>query len=234
MQFEYDPERLIDEVKKRPGIWDWEDPDYRAKVVRHQLWQEIVSEMLNTDVKMNKSELRELEIELQKKWKSIRDCFNKYIHNPQRTRRPYIYTKQLQFLLKNQSVEDECSDGDGPKRKKWRQRRKMSIKKDDASSEEETRVSESNDDAECTVYVDGEEEYEVPKKTAKQNEPPTEEFLFANVDAQQSKYDSDDPDRMFLLSLLPHLKSIPEDMRINVKMDLMQVLQNANISQKIF
>lgn len=60
MQFEYDPEKLIEEVKKRPGIWDFEDIDYRAKHVRNQLWKEVVNELMQTDVKVTKSEMREL------------------------------------------------------------------------------------------------------------------------------------------------------------------------------
>lgn len=60
MQFEYDPERLIEEVKKRPGIWDYENADHRAKNVRHQLWKEVVQELLQPDVKVTKSEMREL------------------------------------------------------------------------------------------------------------------------------------------------------------------------------
>lgn len=60
MQFEYDPERLIEEVKKRPGIWDYEDADYRAKTMRYRLWNEVVNELMQADVKVTKSEMREL------------------------------------------------------------------------------------------------------------------------------------------------------------------------------
>lgn len=60
MQFEYDPERLIEEVKKRPGIWDFEDAEYRAKNIRHKLWNEVVTELMDTGIKVSKSEMREL------------------------------------------------------------------------------------------------------------------------------------------------------------------------------
>ena len=60
MQFEYDPERLIEEVRKRPGIWDYQDTEYRAKNMRYKLWNEVVTELMNTDVKVSKSEMREL------------------------------------------------------------------------------------------------------------------------------------------------------------------------------
>lgn len=60
MQFEYDPERLIEEVRKRPGIWDYGDSEYRAKNMRYRLWNEIVTELMSSDVKVTKSEMREL------------------------------------------------------------------------------------------------------------------------------------------------------------------------------
>ncbi|XP_063839278.1 uncharacterized protein LOC135088358 [Ostrinia nubilalis] len=242
MQFEYDPERLIEEVKKRKGIWDFEDADHRAKNVRHQLWTEIVNELLQSDVKITKSERRELEIQLQKKWKSIRDCFQKYIQKPNKTRRPYIYFKQLQFLLKSdtpaaQPNEGETSESDenSKQSKKWTFRKKLKLAKDAESSEDDNYNldnEESRDYSnECAV------EYEMPVQVAKITQP-ADEFAFANVDAHGSKTDNDDPDRLFLLSLLPHLKAVPEENRLNAKMDLMQVLRNASYSvcrdQKIF
>lgn len=62
-----------------------------------------------------------------------------------------------------------------------------------------------------------------------QEVPKTDEFVFASVDTP-SKTDNDDPDKLFLISLLPHLKSIPEEFKLNVKMELMQVLRNASYS----
>lgn len=60
MQFEYDPERLIEEVRKRPGIWNYEDMEYRAKTMRYKLWNEVVTELMNPEAKVSKSEMREL------------------------------------------------------------------------------------------------------------------------------------------------------------------------------
>lgn len=176
------------------------------------------------------------EIQLQKKWKSIRDCFQKYISNPTRTKRPYIYCRQLQFLLKDQDVpqKDEGtaatseSDEDKPIKKKrvWRYKKKLKLVKDEETSEEDndTTFDVALDDS--RDYTDTAETGR-PAKVPKLNKPAEGEFVFANVDAQ-IKPESDDPDRMFLLSLLPHFKSVPEELRLNVKMELMQVLRNAN------
>lgn len=60
MQFEYDPERLIEEIKKRPGIWDFDNIEYRTKSTRHKLWTDVVNELITNDVMITKSDRREL------------------------------------------------------------------------------------------------------------------------------------------------------------------------------
>lgn len=238
MQFEYDPERLIEEVKKRPGIWNYEDADYRAKNMRHKLWNEVVNELMQADIKVTKSEMRELEIQLQKKWKSIRDCFQKYVTNPNRTKKPYIYCKQLQFLLKDQDLpqkeeielsSDTDDSGKRTKQSKWRKKQKLKLPKDDDESSEDNSNTVDTQDDSRDYSNDGMEAAPRPTKQPKIAKVPVQldEFAFANVDAQ-IKIEPEDPDKMFLLSLMPHLKSIPEEFRLNVKMELMQVLRNAN------
>nr|XP_021182787.2 uncharacterized protein LOC110371035 [Helicoverpa armigera] len=235
MQFEYDPERLIEEVRKRPGIWNYDDAEYRAKNIRYKLWNEVVTELLQTDIKVSKSEMRELEIQLQKKWKSIRDCFQKYISNPNRTKKPYIYCKHLQFLLKDQELprkEDEgTSDSSESKpikqKRVWRSKKKLKLVKDEESSEEDNDNTFDDTLDDSREYSMDAPETSRPAKQAKMSKSEVDEFAFANVDAH-IKSDSDDPDKMFLLSLLPHLKTIPEEFRLNVKMELMQVLRTAN------
>ncbi|CAB3231391.1 unnamed protein product [Arctia plantaginis] len=241
MQFEYDPERLIEEVKKRPGIWDYEDADYRTKAMRYRLWNEVVNELMQADVKLTKSEMRELEIQLQKKWKSIRDCFQKYVTNPNRTKKPYIYTKQLQFLLKDQEMPrkegpDLSSDSDqaeknGKQAKKvWRKKQKLRLVKDDDESSEDDSSHNFDTQEDSRDYSNDGTDSIRPPKIAKISIPQSQldEFAFANVDAQVKE--TEDSDKMFLLSLLPHLKTVPEESRLNVKVELMQVLRNANYS----
>lgn len=65
-----------------------------------------------------------------------------------------------------------------------------------------------------------------PAKISKSGTQLFDDFAFANVDQKNEE----DTDKMFLLSLLPHLKSIPQEFRLNVKMELMQVLRQASFS----
>ncbi|XP_068621445.1 uncharacterized protein [Battus philenor] len=238
IHFEYDPERLIEEVRKRPGIWDFEDVMYRTKNMRQKLWTDIVNELMDADVKVTKSEMRELELQLQKKWKSIRDCFQKYIMNPNRSKRPYIYSKKLQFLLKNTDQSEQrgtSNDSEEPTKKPniWRTKRKLKITKD--SSDDDNDTDNFNEESKSNGSYEGTEsnDTQMPlKKVKRSGSVVVDDFAFANVDAQTIS-DPEDCDKLFLLSLLPHLKSIPEEFRLNVKMELMHVLRNANFSASI-
>lgn len=153
--------------------------------------------------------------------------------NPNKFKRPYIYTKQLQFLLKDkqlpvqkrkhtiQTAGSSESDEDSAPKNVWVPRKKIRIHK-----VEETSDDNGNDMA---------DDYTNEANTAPEIETrtvPSErhgQFAFANVEVS-TKNDSEDSDKMFLMSLLPHLRSIPEEFRLNVKLELMQVLRVANES----
>lgn len=158
--------------------------------------------------------------------------------NPNKGRRPYIYAKKLQFLLKNQELrevkkrnsENASSESEeDTKSKVWKPRKKIKVIKyeDRTSDEDVVEIGENDPQDQRDDSNDGTEANSM-RTDSKTNKPTTEEFAFANVDVP--KYDNDDSDKMFLMSLLPHLKSVREELKINVKMELMQVLCNANYS----
>lgn len=174
---------------------------------------------------------------MQKKWKSLRDCFHKYVSNPHKSKRPYLYSKQLQFLLKDNKLpkrssgptkgEESEEDGAEEIKPRWKPRKKLKLSKHDDPSDEEEIIfdGQDNDSDEFSAT----EPNTSSKGTANNETSSHGQFAFANVDSFM-KDNNDDPDKMFLMSLLPHLKSIPEEFRLNAKMELMQVLQQANHS----
>lgn len=147
---------------------------------------------------------------MQKKWKSYRDCFIKYINNPSRTNRPYIYLQNLQFLLKDKRIANRkpvSSDSDDDK--PISEKRRRTIKKEIDH--------ESNDDMES----------DDADTSAKAGES---EFAFANTDvAPSTSSEIDNSDKLFLMSLLPHLQTVPSRKKLDVKMELINVLRNANL-----
>ncbi|XP_041969012.1 uncharacterized protein LOC121725902 [Aricia agestis] len=229
--FEYDPEKLIEAVKKRPGLWDPDHKDYRPLKVRVKLWQDIITELIG-DAQLTKSEIRELELHIQKKWKGYRDSYIKYAANPEKWKHPYAHSERLRFLAKcvqhrggkvPNGTGGNSSESDEDKKPKVGFRAKAKIKL--------YRESDNDDDGMDTSGCVASDHVETVDAQPMANINPygEESFAFANVESQPMRYEPDDPEKMFLLSLLPHLKNVPERSRLNVKMDMMQVLKNAQL-----
>lgn len=226
MQFEFDPEGLIKEVKKRPGLWDRTCDDHRRKSKRDKLWQEVAAALNPCSVEITKSEQKELEYQLHRKWKGLRDSFFKYINNP-RTKRPYIYMKQMSFLLKEQDVkilQKKRVDDFGSDKKglSWVKKEKISLNVQSSDDED----AQDND---YEVYQpQSHHEVSLNEPMDQQDGATNSEFIFADVETETlSKNDTEEADKLFLLSLLPHLMAVPEKNKIVVKMNLMSVLQEA-------
>lgn len=167
------------------------------------------------------------EIQLQKKWKSLRDCFQKYMVNSSKFKRPYLYSKQLQFLLKDKKLPDprdkviktalssESDDGDTTKDSKknvWVRSKKLKTHKIEEESDDDNQMPEDTTEVNIT------------DSDARNISEGHGQFAYVDV-AEKS-----DSDKMFLMSLLPHMRSIPEEFKLNVKLELMQVLRVANES----
>ncbi|XP_041969000.1 uncharacterized protein LOC121725895 [Aricia agestis] len=230
---EIEPEKLIEEVKKRPGLWDPYHKEYRIRPKRAKLWNEILDDIIG-DAELSKGGRRGLEIQIQKRWRCYRDTFIRYVTRPKKYKQPYTHQERLQFLMKcveyNKSLkkangdETATSDSDEEKRLKigWKSK-KIKLSRDTQLDNSDTYNGDEFDTPSNNV-----ETFEEEPQVTTDNEPYGEEsFVFANVDSQPPmRYEPDDPDKMFLLSLLPHLKTIPDRHRLNVKIGMMQVLRN--------
>ena len=50
----FDTDFFIDEIQKRPTIWDMESPDYKNKVLKKRNWEEIVEIFGESDDSLEK------------------------------------------------------------------------------------------------------------------------------------------------------------------------------------
>ncbi|XP_026744340.1 uncharacterized protein LOC113505728 [Trichoplusia ni] len=71
----FDTELFIDEVEKRPALWDIQCAEYSNKIIRNGAWQELVEIFGENEDSLEKKVL--FGVTLQKKWKNIRDAYNK-------------------------------------------------------------------------------------------------------------------------------------------------------------
>lgn len=160
-----------------------------------------------------------LGINLQRKWKSLRDCFSrelarvKKLNSGSETSRknPYVYYNQLLFLkpiIQNKPTETNINIPN------------------DHVSEGDLRGSS------CSQVSNNEPSYKKKKTTL--IKPIEKEIInalhkSAELREEQMKNYEEDADRLFLLSLLKPLKQIPEPLRFSVKTNLMKVINNAQI-----
>lgn len=146
---------------------------------------------------------------IQKRWHNLRSCFGRELRIQKQTksgqestkRRKYFYFDRLLFLLPN--VEMRPS---------------------------ESNISPVRDqDAEEDNDADGQEnvcqsEIRTPKRKKTEKKDTYEEQLLKIMKQKQAETSPDD-DTNFALSLVPTLRSLPEDKKLQARIDIMNVLQ---------
>ncbi|CAH2268842.1 jg27169 [Pararge aegeria aegeria] len=209
--YQLNPIRLIEEIKKRPGLYRTEHPADREEKL--QLWKEVGAEIYDDWDSFNKATAYDRVLQLQRKWRSLRDAYNRELRARKSTqrghRRVYIYFKRMSFLGGFEgTVSEEDEDGNdiifanspsedpdplfpvGPENKPAvkvkRKRRKKSI----------------------SSYDEAPEEMEMP--------------VF-NMDVAEET----DSDKLFLMSFLPEMKQLPANVKMWARAQIANVMQEA-------
>ncbi|KDR08446.1 hypothetical protein L798_01970 [Zootermopsis nevadensis] len=177
-------EELIEEVERRPTLYDKTIKDYANINVKRELWQEICSVVVPGWSELSPEKKTETGRDIQKKWQNLRSCFSRELRAQEQTksgqsaskRRKYIYFEKLLFLLPTTET-NVISDDDGDKEEGI-----------DHVNEAENRAKSFTEE-----------------KRNKQK--PFEESLLNNL----SSRNTDDENVHFALSLVPSLKKLGED-----------------------
>ncbi|XP_046683288.1 uncharacterized protein LOC124369355 [Homalodisca vitripennis] len=77
----FDTELFINEVSIRPPLWDLKLKDYSNRDLKSKLWIEVARIVLSNWEQMTNEEKNKEVKELQKKWRSLRDCFAREMKN---------------------------------------------------------------------------------------------------------------------------------------------------------
>ncbi|XP_034836476.1 uncharacterized protein [Maniola hyperantus] len=207
----FDTELFIDEIEKRVAIWDMESSDYSNRIIKRRNWEEIVEIFCEAgDSEEKKKTLGTL---LQKKWKGLRDGFVREMKKKKTTpsgsgassKAKYIYFERLMFLERST-------------------RNKITESNINTASVEEQEFS-----------GDGEDVMRPPRSQAKRKKKlnaADEEFisiiktnLASGNQPQTSNQTESDDDKLFCLSLHKELLKVPEEHRLQTKIEIMKVLQ---------
>ncbi|XP_073964259.1 uncharacterized protein [Choristoneura fumiferana] len=100
----FNTELFIDEIEKRPAIWDMTSSNYSDRNLKRRAWEELVLIFCEGDDSEEKKKL--LSSSLQKKWKSLRDNYMREVKKMKTVKSgsgasktsSYIHFNRLQFL----------------------------------------------------------------------------------------------------------------------------------------
>ncbi|XP_041968583.1 uncharacterized protein LOC121740387 [Aricia agestis] len=204
----FDTDRFITEINNRPATWNSLLPEYSNKVLKRNAWDELCHIFYDNFNEKTSKEKNLAVIELQRKWKSIKDAYkrdkaknnNCSSGSGAKPRRPYIYSNLLTFL-------DPLY---------------------------EIRSPSQNDDAALRNNQDC--DFQKPhspkksKKTPKHEDPQDKLYEALTANLKQSKEAnntilSENPDKLFLVSLAKDFSAIKEEFKLEAKADMINLIR---------
>ncbi|XP_044759189.1 uncharacterized protein LOC123316933 [Coccinella septempunctata] len=206
-RFEYDITTLIECVEERPCLWDQFREEYKDTLLKKKAWREVFEHLQEDYNQLDWSSQKKIGDAIKSKWQNIRDAFVRSLRREGDSgfHRKYIYYDDLHFLLKVLQKDDYLTN------------------------------MVNMEDAEIKVECDpiSLDAPSTSKEVSCQN-PITWsntkrrrlEFLELET-SQKPKTESStlDEDEAFFLSLLPSVKKMSDDEKLDFRMGVLQVIQ---------
>ncbi|XP_076043345.1 uncharacterized protein LOC143026586 isoform X2 [Oratosquilla oratoria] len=202
--FGFDTERFIIEIEDRPAIWDVRLKEYSNKILKAKAWEELCSIFVPNFNELDCQGKNKATTDLQRKWKSLRDSYRRELTLSKKEksgsgagsgRKEYLYFKQLSFL------QEICA-----------------TKPHAAESVEDTTVQ--GDERENP----GEPAPSTSNVKRKKSTVQSDEKIILEALAKKASVPHDH-DTDFLLGLVPDFKSIPESVKFDAKLEIMNVIK---------
>ncbi|KDR17414.1 uncharacterized protein LOC110831754 [Zootermopsis nevadensis] len=220
----FDVEHFIRNVRDRPSIWDSSSQEYSDRLKKHACWLEICRIHYADFDEMVEKKRRDIGLELQKKWKNLRLAFVREVSklkmlksgNGSEKRTKYPYYDMLSFLLPvvsnkqtisniNQSLQRSKNDG------------QLQPQNSASSSHVPSGVKRSKKTKDTVENI-----CDVRNRSLSQKAK-AEKKIF-DMEAKLQEELTDDEDKHFLLSLLSHVKKVPDDLKLQMRTEVMQVV----------
>ncbi|XP_011868102.1 PREDICTED: uncharacterized protein LOC105562142 [Vollenhovia emeryi] len=235
----FDTERFIEEIERRPAIYDVNRGEYNDRNAKMTAWDEVCQVMVPNWARLSDEERNVEEKNLRGKWRNIRDYFMKELKLQKshkgsgpagRKRKKYMYFDRLLFLMP--TVENKRGSATfNP------------CKSEESEGEMDNPVIEEYDPlAHGGASITGSREYlqagtpsykVCPRYSKQLCETSFTPFdneihdILSSHSSQRVTLDEDDYDKMFLLSLLPIIRQVPEEKKLDVRIQMQQVLAMA-------
>ncbi|XP_046668924.1 uncharacterized protein LOC124359863 [Homalodisca vitripennis] len=223
MEFELDCEVIILEVEKYPILYNKGDENYKNRNARIDAWKKVTVGVIGEEklVELEEEKLNEIGREIQKKWKALRDAYFRSLKTQfaksgsgASKKRPYPYQQQMTFL--QPVIANRQTSGN------------MVFEEEDLNALEVEDVRQSADPVDPVFK----------KPTSKPKKANFETQLIDILKAQQTSIPTpgpsdDDDNKMFLLSLLPKMRQLSENMSFEFRIKVMQCLQECYTKSKM-
>ncbi|XP_072946843.1 uncharacterized protein [Epargyreus clarus] len=202
----FDTERFITEVQNRLCLWNLKEKSYNDRQAKRRAWEEIAEILLVEWKTYNTKKKHESLVDLQKKWKHLRDYYVRERRKesdgrsgsaPKKRRTPYL--EMLRFLDVIKEMRPTTSNTED---------------KFDDTSEEENELQES-----------GSESSSSNSKSASRKVQDMRLFQRSLIKSMDKSAQDDDSDKQFLLSLLPQMKKMSEEQNFDFRLDIMNLVK---------
>jgi hypothetical protein len=217
----FNTEDFISEIKAQPAIWNSATEEYSNKICKRNAWEEVILKFHPLFNEKTTGEKNNIISCFQRKWKSLRDSYSRELLRRKKEksgptslkgRKQYTYFDQLRFL-------------------------KTVVKPNRMSLEE----VENMQSTEGLTEVPAEDKAPVMAQKricskSLKKEPLEEEKLFTVLkerllQGSTKEPDTNDEDTLFMLSLVPELRKVPESMKLDIKGELLNVFKRARLQQ---
>ncbi|KAG6446403.1 uncharacterized protein LOC119192278 [Manduca sexta] len=209
---DFDTLKFINEVHKRPAIWNTKCPQYLDKEEKQKAWDSLV---VIYGSNLSTQEQIELGRNLHKKWRNVRDCFvktykakckEKTTGSAAKKKVHYAFYKHLLFLEDTINIKTFKTSTAGRRQKR---------------QETETQTSDTDSEPSSHSWT--------PQKNTDVTIDNIGRDIIGALNRNLEQKMEEDDDRLFFLSLVKEFKKIPEYLQIQTKLDLLRVIQQAQI-----
>ncbi|CAH2003149.1 unnamed protein product [Acanthoscelides obtectus] len=110
-KFKYDFYSLIEIIESKECLWDKTKEVSKDKVLRRNAWRDVCAFLEPNFEDMDQKNKDEITSAVMNKWSNIRDTFTKSLKTKsgQAAKKKYIYSDNLQFLLKTVTPDETDS-----------------------------------------------------------------------------------------------------------------------------
>ncbi|KAK3866552.1 hypothetical protein Pcinc_027936 [Petrolisthes cinctipes] len=213
-----DNRKLIREVKKRPALYNTKLKGHSDRNIREMLWDEVCRAVVSDWDNLTELERREHYRHLQRRWKSLKDCFRreqvqrkKGAEDSRFRKRQYIYYNHLLFLANpsesQQAIKDDCS-----------------TEADDFESKSE----DMSLDADTPRPPPPARPHKRPRAHVDHQTTRDDEEELLDIKIHESRDDDVDEDKLFLMSLIPGFRKLSDEIKFEAKIEMLKVMRKAH------